>query len=404
LDFIKRHYEKLILLLLLVIFIGSMFHVLNIVKETGEVEEGHLQIPTRDPDYQMHAPDNVIFNIPELLKSNSVSWVDPGPRKPADADHYSDLVDVFRIVRCPFCNKLIPRSYMEKKQVCPFCGNRDNGGAAFVVPPPPGEPVVLPPEIIEKYKLDPNDPDVANYDIDKDGFSNIYEYRMKTDLGDVRSHPPLWHRLRVIDVGKVELPVRLQVFNTVDSKDPKQWEFQIKNGKFSDLYMIGSEIEIEHKYYRIVKAERKVVPAPNGKGAGKDASVVYLQGVGEKRQIVMTLGVPVKSLEDKAILEDSANPEARITASVGDSFSLGNRLTGVENYRIKKFDAKEKTVLLENPAVQKGDATKDVNGTEMRVTTFGQVPFLMKVKIPRVVEGEPGSEGPNLPGVPPGSR
>ena len=46
-DFIKKHYEKLILLLLLVIFIASMFHVLNIIKQTGEIQEHHLQIPTR---------------------------------------------------------------------------------------------------------------------------------------------------------------------------------------------------------------------------------------------------------------------------------------------------------------------------------------------------------------------
>ena len=58
--------------------------------------------------------------------------------------------------------------------------------------------------------------DVRFYDIDGDGFSNIYEYVMKTDMGDPRNHPPLWHRLRVIEVGKVSLPVKFTGIDTTD--------------------------------------------------------------------------------------------------------------------------------------------------------------------------------------------
>ena len=37
-DILKKHYEKLILLLLLLIFIGLMFHVLSIVQQTSEIQ------------------------------------------------------------------------------------------------------------------------------------------------------------------------------------------------------------------------------------------------------------------------------------------------------------------------------------------------------------------------------
>ena len=402
-DFLKKHYEKLILLFLLVVFIASMFHVLNIVKQTGEVQEHHLQIPTRDPDYKIHSPDDPIFNVPELLKSTSLNWVSAGPRVAADADHYSDLAQVFRISRCPFCGKLIPRSYMEKKEVCPFCRNAEIKGTPFAAPPDPNdEPtMVIPDEVMKQYGLNPSDPDAQYYDTDNDGFSNLYEYWKKTDFGDPRNHPPLWYRLRVIDVGRVILPVRFMALNTLNNEDPKMWELQINNGKFSDLYMIGRELEIERKFFRIVGAERKFEESADEKGTRKDVSVIRLKEVDGNREISMTIGEPVRSFTDKAILEDSANPGKRLTVSVGDPVTLGTHQTGTESYRVKAFEPKEKTVLLENPAVLEGDTTKDKNGTVMRITTFGQVPLQMKVRTPKVQENY-GPEGPypGQPGLP----
>jgi len=402
LEFIKKHYEKLILLLLLVIFIASMFHVLTIVKQTGEIQEHHLQIPTRDPDYKIHSPDDPIFDVTELLKSTSLNWINPGPRNPDHADHYSDLAYVFPISRCPFCGKLIPRSYMAQMQVCPLCKNKQINGAPFAKPPEDTiTQATLPEEVMTKYGINANDPDAIYYDLDNDGFSNIYEYLKKTDLGDPRSRPPLWQRLRVIDVGRVILPIRLMALNTLDNKDPKTWELQINNGRFSDLYVIGGELEIEHKFFRIVRAEHKVADTADEKGVKKDLSVIYLKEVDGGRELSMVVGEPVRSFADKAILEDTANPGKRLTVSVGDAFSLGNHLTGTESYRVKSFDPKEKTVLLENPAAFEGDTTKDKTGTVMLVTTFGQVPHQMKVRIPKVQEGF-GPEGPYYPGGQPG--
>lgn len=51
-EFLKRHYEKLILLLLLLAFIGTMMYVLEIIKQTKEVTEESLQLPTRSADYK----------------------------------------------------------------------------------------------------------------------------------------------------------------------------------------------------------------------------------------------------------------------------------------------------------------------------------------------------------------
>ena len=392
-DFIKKHYEKLILLLLLVIFIASMFHVLNIIKQTGEIQEHHLQIPTREADYKIQDPNDPSFNVPEILKSTSLSWVNPGPRAKGNEDHYSDLSFVFRIVRCPFCKKLIPRSYMEKQSVCPFCKNAANNGEAFAEPPDEGVlDVMIPEDILRQYQLDPNDPDVRFYDIDGDGFSNIYEYVMKTDMGDPRNHPPLWHRLRVIEVGKVSLPVKFTGIDTTDGEDdPQLWVLKFNNG---DINTIGGEIELDRKYFKIEKAERKV---ENVNGEKKDASILFLKEVGGNLEVQMKAGETVRSFADKAQLEDSANPGKRITVTVGEQFSLGNRLTGSESYRVKSFDTKAGSVLLENPSAAEGDpnATKDKNGTVMLVSGFGQVSPRMKVRERQ--QNRMGEYGPDMP-------
>lgn len=400
-DFIKKHYEKLILLLLLMIFIASMFHVLNIVKQTGEVKEHHLQIPTRNPDYVIHAPDDPIFDVSELMKTTSLNWVNPGPRDAANVNYYSDLVHVFPISRCPFCGKLIPRYFLDEQKACPFCENKANDGKAFVKPPPAITVSSVPDEIMKQlgYRAEEFS-DAQYYDADGDGFSNIYEYWKKTDPGDPRSHPPLWYRLRVVDVGKIVLPVRLMALNTLDSDNPKGWEFQINNGRFSDLYMIGSELEIEGKFFRIVKAERKIEEPSDGKGARKDLSAIYLKEVDGDREIVMTVGGQVRSFSERAILEDSGNPGKRYTLNVGDSFSIGNRQTGEERYRVKSFDPAEKTVLLDNPNVSEGDASMDKDGVRMEITTFGQIPHQLQVRQPKPQANygpEDGLQPPDAP-------
>ncbi len=392
-DFIKKHYEKLILLLLLVIFIASMFHVLNIIKQTGEITDDHLQIPTRDPDYKIHAVDDPIFNVTEQMKKTVPNWVNPGARVAANADHYSDLVQVFEISRCPFCEKLIPRSYMEQEKVCPLCKNEKGGGEPFKKPRGIVGFTPIPAAVLQAHQLDPNDPDAQYYDIDGDGFSNVYEYQLKIDFADPRKHPPLWHRLQVVNVGKMDLPIRLTSVNTLDNDDPKMWELQIHNGTFNDLYMIGSELEIEGVRFRIESAESK-------KDGGKDMSVVHLKATDGDQKISMQAGVPIKSMHDKAILKDSANPNWKGVLSVGDQFTIGNYQTGTESYRVKSFDTKEKTVLLENPSIFEGDATKDATGLEMRVTTFGQVHPLLSVKERKLQDNYGMDMGGPQPGRP----
>ncbi|MBR2720526.1 MAG: hypothetical protein IKB74_04240, partial [Lentisphaeria bacterium] len=50
-DFIKRHYEKVILLGLFVLFVGLMFLVQSIISSTRSITEKDLKLPKRTADH-----------------------------------------------------------------------------------------------------------------------------------------------------------------------------------------------------------------------------------------------------------------------------------------------------------------------------------------------------------------
>ncbi len=83
----------------------------------------------------------------------------------------------FGLKECPFCGVKQPQ---EKKVV------RDSDGDG------------IPDEVETKLGLNPNDASDTNADKDNDGFTNIEEYRAKTDLNDPDSHPDYLDSLKLV--------------------------------------------------------------------------------------------------------------------------------------------------------------------------------------------------------------
>lgn len=98
-NFLKKHYEKVALLALFIIFALLLVHLYTIIQATGEVKDSDLQIPTRDPDYQLADLKKIEFNLPELFKYNTV-WNASTARKSENSKHFSDVMAVFKITRC----------------------------------------------------------------------------------------------------------------------------------------------------------------------------------------------------------------------------------------------------------------------------------------------------------------
>ena len=73
-DFLNKHYEKLILLGMLLFFIFAMINVLSIASQTGEVKDSDLRIPTRQADYKPHNPADSQYQPENVWKTGTFFW------------------------------------------------------------------------------------------------------------------------------------------------------------------------------------------------------------------------------------------------------------------------------------------------------------------------------------------
>lgn len=426
-DFINKHYEKLILLGMLLFFIGAMWNVWSIAGKTKEVKESDLRIPTRQADYEPKDAKDKSLQIAAIQKQGAFVWKKAESRnKKAQMLFYSDLTEFPGLAVCfvgkddtgreTGCGALVPRVYFTDKP-CPNCGR--------VLKVPPKRPKMrrnvitaddsdgdgMPNSFEETHKLDKNNPYDALYDADGDGFANIFEMEKNTDPSIARNHPPLWYRLRLVAVRRVELPVSFRALNTNRQEDPKRWDLQINykifnRGKVTertDLKRINETIQIEKRRYRIKRVER-IISDSSGSAKKKeefvaggtmkaaedkaqDLSKIYLEEELTSAQkknnetpdkLEMQIGKPVYSSDRRPIFEDVGRPEGKrkeMVFRIGERFRLGSYATGFEDYILRSFDEKKMVAHLERGKVTgKQDPAKDGLGKVMIVTRESEIP------------------------------
>lgn len=76
-DFIKRHYEKLLLLFMLVLFIGIMFYVVGVADQAKRIKDSDLTF--RETDLQRHkveqkSPAASEFNTSLIIEGGKSNW------------------------------------------------------------------------------------------------------------------------------------------------------------------------------------------------------------------------------------------------------------------------------------------------------------------------------------------
>lgn len=200
LDFLKKHYEKLILALFLLVFVFLLIYLIDLSKSTRTISRQELEIPVKEPNYRCTDFAQKEFQVRHVF-TNNCTWEKSKAR--VDKDNiYTDLLVPYKCARCPFNHKVIPRFYfmgaIDNPRHCPLCGkalerplvdptkgprintgdgmDRDNDGI------PNADEI--------KFGLDPDDPNDAFYDMDGDGFPNIYEFKKRTNMKKASSHPP----------------------------------------------------------------------------------------------------------------------------------------------------------------------------------------------------------------------
>ena len=418
-DFLNKHYEKLVLLAVLIIFFVGMIFVLNTLDKTKEVTDADLNIEVKAPDYVGTAKQEK--DIAEQWKAGKFVWNRGETRKSFKVQVcYSDLVQFVPLAECPGdnCGNLIPRSYFSDKK-CPNCGlllktaPKHPKYRRNVITADDSDGDGMPDAFEEKYQLNKKDPLDSQYDKDGDGFSNYYEMTVGTDPNNARNHPPLWQRLRLYAVARVVLPVSFRALMDNNSNDVKAWDAQFnvqvlnrRTGKLKTttrMLKVGEEIRIEGRNYRLEKIDRRkraktkeeLAKENEENKVGKksddkfvDESVAHFTELvsGDAKytpdKLEMQVGKTAYSSDrrpifvDDGLLPDEREKEENRKAFVpGQRFQLGNNYTGVESYVVHKFDDKTKTVILHRAKVRaKENPALDYKGNKMVITSEGTIP------------------------------
>ena len=443
-DFIKRHYEKLILLCMLILFIGIMVYVMQVAQQARDISIDDVQIKTLKADYQSENAKDSKYSVRLLVETDGrFDWPEsrqrnafasdiggiPGARG-SIAGTYSDLVTVFPISKCPHCQKLVPRYYFHDRK-CPACGGelkeppQRPKERRFVISENDSDGDGMPNAYEQSKGFDPKNPADGLEDADGDGFSNLYEFENNTDPKNATDRPPHWYRLKYITMESVDLPIRLMAVNTMDSKNKKSWNIQFNRIKFNRYgrpiidprtkqpreetlnQQLEDTIDIEELKYKITDVEYKVMK----KGATteqKDLSSVRLVQVlppdaGKKKPdvLVMFAGKVVKSNDKRLIVEDVKveNNRPRFVLRLGGELTLGDKRSKTEKYRLVSVDESAKTAKF-SWIVNGAPNPKDKDGKVIEVTRESMVPDELQVKTVKQRTAPAGGGGESPAGAP----
>ena len=284
-EFIKRHYEKLILLALSIISAFAVWRMSEVMSETKNVKDSDLEIDipaadqvslkqkkadldkksaeltaaraeakkvksdeNRDKVKELEGEVRKLrddkdfsdflktreFDPQTMVAQTRLSWERSTPRSADRKNYHSDLVDIFKMAECPHCHYGVPYYCFTTSHKCLICGGELKSPPAKIKKRRKPTPDDLDGDGINndnenRYGLDPKDPSDALLDADGDGFSNLYEINVSnTDPRNPTSCPPLWRRLRFKKMAKIKLPIQISGIDVGNNPDPKTWEASIK--------------------------------------------------------------------------------------------------------------------------------------------------------------------------------
>lgn len=350
-QFLVKHYEKIVLAFLLFLFAISMIYLVGIISSAAELKMEQLEIKPREADWKQI--NNIDFKSEDFIFSSvfmrNTIWNKSVSRQSEPV--FSDLVLMAASMRCPHCERFIPNHYLADHK-CPLCQGElptpDN--AVIVDSGEMSDSDLIPLDVKIKYGIDPKDPRAVHYDLDGDGFSNLFEYQQNSALDNPRNHPPMYMRLYMTALRQIELdPMLMKVSASGTNKE--NWDIQINVERSSGnaktrFLVLGDNIQLESKRnYKIIDviSDIKTVKEGNVEVQRDESKIVCESNDDQKLKVTMTVGKVAYSPLPKAFLKDIST-DKEITVDTGDKFRVGTRLTGVTEYTVKSIDADKKEV------------------------------------------------------------
>lgn len=340
---LKNNYEKILLGILLVAFVGSGFYWLSYLRNVREVaREGDL-IPITGINNKLDTLTDDDFVAMQKLQSPTVTWGE------LDGKFTGNAFKARPYMRCINPNCAFWIAFRIEK--CPHCGTDQK------LTPDTQDPVItgedndqdgIPDDVeVTQEFLSPIRPRDAQLDQDLDWFTNLEEYTYfkgddekydGTSMADPAKHPPLATRLRLLRVDRDLFGIRLASVMAVDDQPKEKWDIALKvregNKWRSRFLKVGQSIagytvidaqeRYEMRYNEAVKDTVRV-----------DVSTVTIQKDNEE-PLVLTRGERkyVGTVAD--IVLEMTPTQAKVIRGVraGDRIQLPDSLGRVEEYEI----------------------------------------------------------------------
>lgn len=364
-SFIKKHYEKFILAVLLLVFVVSLVYQIKIIRTSLTVKPEDLQLPHKAPDYERIDFNDPLYNIKEDMTKSGI-WVVSKARE-KDDKVFTDLMIAIECARCPHCHKPVPRYFFfNEPHVCPSCSGKL---------PQPDTTIIdkkiedtdgdgIPDKIEKQYGMNSADPSDKLGDKDADGFSNYDEYKYdEKGIGNPKIHPPFAQRLQVMNIERSKLNVRLKRVRAHEDKDKNKWELYIEvrnKNKWGDSFpKLNEKITIDGDVYKIIDINKKSdekFDKSLGSTVRKDTSEVIIQMEGSNEKVVLVVGEMAFAPTEKVTLKDTSN-QKQYHLSLGKEFAIGDKDTGIEKYIVEEVVPIKKLVkikMIEGPEKEKG--------------------------------------------------
>jgi len=347
LSFLKKHYEKIVLTFLLVVFVVLLVLQISILLEGKNIDPSDLKLPKKDPDYpRVNFKDQQKYGAIDALAKND-KWDASAPRQEGDKI-FTDICQPIDLAKCPFCNHLVPSGDF-KAGKCSYC--------AHVLPPKPDEPddpnkpkSRLPLATLKKYNITEAQLDE---DFSGNGFTNYEKIKAGCgiDLKDPKNHPPFVTKLSVVEIVRKKLNMRIAKI-IIKGEDKSQWEvhMQIQEGgkdrtRFPKFGGVVKSDDGEYKVIDIIPEISKEMDQTLKSLVEKNNSKVILQRVGTDDKVIGEIGREMMEAREKIILLYGITNK-NFELYVGDTLTLGSEATGEEKYVVADSDPNKMTVTL----------------------------------------------------------
>ena len=353
----KKHYEKFIFIIFLVLFVILFgIQAVSVISDQNERPEDKLRINLGRPDYKAINFQDDNFRIISMFSKVS-SRVEGA--HPADNMNIDLLVPPV-LAKCPNGPHLIPvedfpANEKEKdKKKCSFCNIKledipleklESSDTAIKMKDTDNDGI---PDVDEiRLGLNPNNPQDAALDDDKDGFTNLEEFLEKTEIRNPLNRPPYAKKLFVKEIKESKIGIRLTGISGNTGKaieDPSKWQIHItynvvdkrKNVRLrSARVRLGKELKKAGNNGDTFILEKIDQKSENDETGGtRYVYTVVLKRVTDNVLFTAKVGEEVLNPQKEVIFETTLSiaNDKEIKTVIGTEFSLGNAQTGVDTY------------------------------------------------------------------------